>query len=535
VAEHEMLRSIGRGSYGEVWLARCALGLFRAVKVVRLQDFGDRHPFEREFAGILRFEPLSRSHDGFVDLLQVGRAEDGASFYCVMELADDVSGPMGALPGKSGDQPKRAAQGALAPNLRDPATYAPKSLKSEIDRRGSLPVSECVELGVNLSKALAVLHQHHLVHRDIKPSNILFVAGVPKLADIGLVVEAGDSASYVGTDGYIPPERPGTAQADIFALGKVLYEASTGMDRLAFPELPKKLPPGSTETELAELNAVVLRACDPEPRRRYQTAEELQKELALLQGGLSVRRRRTRPARLLRLALGAAATLALVLAAVLWVPRVSRFPASSPASPAARPVHPPQPIDLSRFFNVRLDQDWLGDFPDNNLAALPRGTRILAGVPFRIEGFIQLAGAYVAQRKQFPYSVEAIPVGRRCRRLHFLHGTVWVVHKGQCIAQYHVTYADGRDLMIPVEYGKHLRDWWSSSQEAPGNSNLAAGVEVAWAGTNASVAWLKAGSHPLQIFRMTWENPRPGTPIASLDFVSCYTASSPFLIAITSE
>ena len=44
--------------------------------------------------------------------------------------------------------------------------------------------------------------------------------------------------SYVGTEGFIPPEGPGTPQADIFSLGKVLYEASTGNDRQYFPELP---------------------------------------------------------------------------------------------------------------------------------------------------------------------------------------------------------------------------------------------------------------------------------------------------------
>jgi serine/threonine protein kinase len=515
-----------------VWLARCALGLFRAVKVVRLQDFGDRHPFEREFAGVLRFEPLSRTHDGFVDLLQVGRSENGAAFYCVMELADDAAGQTGGVPEKPGEAPMRSAQDALAPKLRDPATYTPRSLKSEIHRRGPLPARECVELGLGLSKALAFLHQHGLVHRDIKPSNILFVGGVPKLADIGLVVEAGDSASYVGTDGYIPPEGPGTPQADLFALGKVLYEASTGMDRLAFPQLPKTLPAGSTETELAELNAVILRACDPDRRQRYPSVEEMERELALVRDGLSVRRRRAGSKRRLRWAL-AAAGLGLALAGLLWTARPFLF--GSWAGPGARFASQPQPLDLLRFFNARLDQNWVRDFPDNNLAALPTGTQMLGGIPFRIEGLIQLGGLYLAPRGQFPFSAEGIPVGRRCRRLHFLHGTVWIGPKGMCVAQYRVTYADGQELVIPVEYGRHVRNWWSSPQEPPSASNLAGGAELAWTGTNASEAWRNAGSSPLQLFKMTWENPRPGIPITSLDFVSSMTASCPFLIAVTSE
>ena len=53
---------------------------------------------------------------------------------------------------------------------------------------------------------------------------------------IGLVAVSGQN-SFVGTEGYIPPEGPGTPRADIFSLGKVLYEISTGKDRLDFPEI----------------------------------------------------------------------------------------------------------------------------------------------------------------------------------------------------------------------------------------------------------------------------------------------------------
>src|SRR2546425_11357099 len=50
-----------------------------------------------------------------------------------------------------------------------------------------------------------------------------------------------DARSFVGTAGFIPPEGPGTPQADLYSLGKVLYEISTGKDRQAFPELPAEL------------------------------------------------------------------------------------------------------------------------------------------------------------------------------------------------------------------------------------------------------------------------------------------------------
>jgi len=91
VPDHELLRCIGRGSYGEVWLARTTLDTYRAVKVVYRSDFEDARPFEREYTGIRKFEPVSRSHEGLVDILQVGRNDQEGYFYYVMELADDVA------------------------------------------------------------------------------------------------------------------------------------------------------------------------------------------------------------------------------------------------------------------------------------------------------------------------------------------------------------------------------------------------------------------------------------------------------------
>src|SRR4051794_15913638 len=94
IPDHALVRLIGRGSYGEVWLARNTLGTHRAVKIVYEKSFRDHRPFEREFNGVKKFEPLSRLHHGLVDVLQVGRNTGAGYFYCVMELADDVvTGP----------------------------------------------------------------------------------------------------------------------------------------------------------------------------------------------------------------------------------------------------------------------------------------------------------------------------------------------------------------------------------------------------------------------------------------------------------
>src|ERR1039457_6742599 len=217
VPDHELIRLIGSGSSGQVWLARNTLGSYRAVKIVQEQMFKHRRPFEREFNGILKFEPVSRLHDGLVDVLQAGRNEAAGSFYCVMELAHDVT----------------------TGSIIHPETYSPRTLEQDKNRLKRLPVAECVRLCAAIASALGFLHKNGLFHRDIKPSNIIFVNGMPKLADIGLGTGASEGRSLVGTEGFRAPEGSGTVRADIYALGKVLYEISTGKDRNEYPALPE--------------------------------------------------------------------------------------------------------------------------------------------------------------------------------------------------------------------------------------------------------------------------------------------------------
>jgi hypothetical protein len=268
VPDHELLRCIGRGSYGEVWLARSTIGLFRAVKVIHRSTFVDQAPFEREVRGICKFEPVSRSCDSFLDILQVGQNEAEGCFYYVMELGDDLE------------------RGQAI----DPQTYSPKTLSKVIETRGRLPVSECLSIGLSLCEGLAHLHESGLLHRDVKPSNIIFAGGVPKLADIGLVTAVGEAASYVGTEGYIPPEGPVSVQADLYSLGKVLYEASTGMGRDQFPQLPTNLGEGPDVALFLELNGIILKACETDRQKRYRSAEDMRADLLLLKAGGSVQR-----------------------------------------------------------------------------------------------------------------------------------------------------------------------------------------------------------------------------------------------------
>jgi tetratricopeptide (TPR) repeat protein len=292
IPDHELLRRIGGGSYGEVWLARNILGGWRAVKIVYRNSFDHDRPFEREFAGIQKFEPISRTHESQVDILHVGRGE--GYFYYVMELADDANAECGMRNGECAD--KRAEPGtAPTPNsfFSSPDSYVPHSLKLDLQRRGRLPVDECIQLGLSLSTALEHLHGQGLIHRDVKPSNIIFVNRLPKLADIGLVTDIEATRSFVGTEGFIAPEGPGSVQGDLYSLGKVLYEMSMGRTRLDFPALPANWDELRSEEQarLLEFNEVLLKACECDPRKRYQSAQQMQAELALLQGERSVRRK----------------------------------------------------------------------------------------------------------------------------------------------------------------------------------------------------------------------------------------------------
>ena len=252
IRDHETLRLIGRGAFGEVWMARSVTGVLRAVKVVWREDYDRPDSFEREFEAIKRFEPISRRHEALVPILQVGRNDQEGFYYYVMELADDL-------------EKGRDIQ---------PDTYLPHTLGLQMKRDKCVHAEKCIQFGVTIAEGLDYLHRNKLIHRDVKPSNLIFIDGVCRLADIGLVALLGQR-SFVGTEGFVAPEGPGTAASDIFSLGMVLYEASTGKDRLDFPDLPSCTETGSGLDSWRRLQDVVCTACAPQARGRFISAREM--------------------------------------------------------------------------------------------------------------------------------------------------------------------------------------------------------------------------------------------------------------------
>jgi len=256
--------AIGEGAYGKVWLARNQAGEWRALKAIYLENFNDNtDPYDREFNGITRYMAVPGKPAGLLRVDFVSEKQDGY-FYYVMELAD-----------------------SLTPDWqKNLAKYQPHDLAAERARTpgNRLPTRDCLRLGLVLTEALESLHRHGLTHRDIKPQNVIFVDGQPKLADLGLIAEirpADQVKTYVGTPGYMPPppEFPGTPQADIFALGMVLYVLSTGRNAALFPEISTSLVSHVEPAGFLPLNAIILKACQPNPASRYASAAEMRQAL----------------------------------------------------------------------------------------------------------------------------------------------------------------------------------------------------------------------------------------------------------------
>lgn len=286
---YDLIRTIGSGAYGDVWLARDRmLGIHRAVKIIWLASDQDeseevrwerRQRAERVRRGLVEYlRRADQCRFPAVAVLEVKQHPSRRYFYYSMPLADDVD---------RANDPRKP--------MFDVQRYTPCTLSCLCSNGRRLDAEEVLKLGVRLATALGELHAAGVVHQDIKPSNIIFIEGQPTFADIDLVRATSSTRTVAGTPGYSAPEGAGTRAADIYSLGKTLFVAASG----ASPYTSSLMPGDDWDRRpdaalLAELNLIWLRACEPLPELRYSSASVLRDELAGILAGkrvASVRKR----------------------------------------------------------------------------------------------------------------------------------------------------------------------------------------------------------------------------------------------------
>ncbi|AUG82212.1 hypothetical protein CFP65_7642 [Kitasatospora sp. MMS16-BH015] len=197
IGEYRLLRRLGAGGMGRVYLGRTVGGRTVAVKTVHAQYAADP-----EFR--VRFRQ------------EVAAARQVGVRWTAPVLDADTEG----------EQPWVATGYVAGP-----------SLAAALRDFGPLPASAVRSLGIGLAEALAVLHGRGLVHRDVKPSNVLLALDGPRLIDFGIAraldaTALTQSGFVVGSPGYLSPEqaagRRADPAADVFSLGAVLACAATG-------------------------------------------------------------------------------------------------------------------------------------------------------------------------------------------------------------------------------------------------------------------------------------------------------------------
>jgi beta-lactam-binding protein with PASTA domain len=260
---YELHRRLGRGGMAEVYLARDQL-LDRPVAVKVLfpalaTDAGFVERFRREAQAAANLQ-----HPNIVSVFDWGEAN--GTYFIVMEYVEGHT---------------------LAEMLRD---------------EGRLHPDRAAEITADIAAALGFAHRNRVVHRDVKPGNVLITRdGGVKVADFGIARALSDSSdqnltktgSVMGTATYFSPEQargaPVDPRSDIYSLGCVLYEMSTGHPpfagdsavAIAYKHVQENpVPPRRIDASLPEtLEAITLKCLAKNPANRYPSAEDLRADL----------------------------------------------------------------------------------------------------------------------------------------------------------------------------------------------------------------------------------------------------------------
>ena len=268
---YDYIKEIANGGYGYVYLfSRTRQNRdgydYVAGKFVYRHIFGPSDDprsdaaYRRALEGLQNFRSLSGESPYLLRVFDVRQRHEEGYFCYMMELADDI---------QSGRQ--------ISPDV-----YRPRTLKNELEHSGDrqrLPATKCIDIAIGLAHGLKILHEGGFTHRDVRPSNIIFVSGVPKLADIDLVAGHDPALTSYIPKHYAAPEGSHSSQADIFSFGKTLYEMCTGLPVQTYPCLPPEIRYWEDHQLLLKINKVIAQACARDLRQRYKSAERLLADL----------------------------------------------------------------------------------------------------------------------------------------------------------------------------------------------------------------------------------------------------------------
>ncbi len=304
INDFKIVQKIGQGGMGVVYEAiQESLGRRVALKVLP-PHFANNEIFVGRFKREAR-AAAKLHHTNIVPVFEVGQSND--TLYYAMQFIDGL--------------PLDEVQQEVARIEKDGSASTQESVSKLISgtettvagsafNRRSRYFESVARLMASAAEALQYAHERSIVHRDVKPSNlILDTQGVVWLTDFGLaktndsqITETGD---FLGTARYMSPERfkgTGDHRVDIYGLGITLYELVTlsrpydAVDRMLLieqistsePKRPKEI----NRQIPIDLETIILRAMESDPRRRYQQAGELAGDLLRFANGQPIRSRR---------------------------------------------------------------------------------------------------------------------------------------------------------------------------------------------------------------------------------------------------